>query len=240
MSGTMATWATSAQSIVSIVSQSGTEATVRGEEAGSAELTATISGKSAHVTVTVAAPRAQVASVAVNPASSLVRVGETVQLIATVRDASGNVLSDRGVSWSWPSHNGQITVSQGGLVTAIAANDVGPPLTTVVTATSEGVSGTAEVIVTSVVSVNISSPSSTITVGAHETLSVSLTLAGNTARANQSVSWTSSDPSVATVTPQDAGFSVIVTGVAPGGPITLTATADLVSATTTVTVVSPP
>lgn len=240
VSGKTATWSTSAPDVVSIVSMTPLSVTLKGEHAGSSVLTATIEGTSSEITLAVGEVRAQVATVAVTPVSSLIQVGQQLQLLATVRDASGNLLTDRPVTWSWPSNNGQLTVSQSGLVTALAANDVGPPLTTVVTATSEGVTGTTNVIVTSVASVDVSSPTSTIMVGGHETLHVSLTLAGNTARANQSVAWTSSNPAVATVTPQDAGFSVVVNGVASGGPITLTATADLVSATTLVTVVSPP
>jgi hypothetical protein len=68
-------------------------------------------------------------------------VGGTQQFVATLRDASGNVLSGRTVTWT-SSALSVATVSGSGLVTALLAG------TTTITATSEGQSGTATLTVT--------------------------------------------------------------------------------------------
>jgi hypothetical protein len=92
------------------------------------------------VTVTDGSPP-PVASVDVTPSSLRLSVGQTGQLTATPRDAAGNPLSGRVVTWS-TSHGGVATVNGSGLVTA---QGVG---TATVTATSEGQSGSAQVTVT--------------------------------------------------------------------------------------------
>src|SRR5260370_1371949 len=66
-----------------------------------------------------------------------VAVGATVQLTATPKDAAGNVLTGRVVTWT-TSNSAVATVSSTGLVTGVAP---GGPVT--ITATSEGQSGTA-------------------------------------------------------------------------------------------------
>ena len=82
-----------------------------------------------------------VASVVVTPGSApLVSLGETVQLTASAQDASGNTLS--GKTFTWSSSDANITtVSASGLVTAIA-NGVAT-----ITATTDNVSGTANLTV---------------------------------------------------------------------------------------------
>ena len=82
-----------------------------------------------------------VASVTVSPATASIQVGQTVQLTATPRDASGNPLSGRAIAWA-SSAPGVATVSGTGLVTGVAAGSA------TITATSEGQSGTATVTVT--------------------------------------------------------------------------------------------
>jgi uncharacterized protein YjdB len=82
-----------------------------------------------------------VASVTVSPASASISVGGTQQFTATLRDASGSVLSGRAISWTSSPVN-VATVSANGLVTALLAG------TTTITATSEGQSGTATATVT--------------------------------------------------------------------------------------------
>src|SRR6266403_2234773 len=59
---------------------------------------------------------AAVASVAVSPASPSVQVGLTVQLTATPKDANGNPLAGRLVTWA-TSDSGVARVSATGLVT---------------------------------------------------------------------------------------------------------------------------
>ena len=82
--------------------------------------------------------RVPAASVSVTPASASLDVGETVQFAATPRDANGDPLSGRTITWL-SSNTSLATVDGHGLVTGLAAG------TTTITATSEGQSGTATI-----------------------------------------------------------------------------------------------
>jgi hypothetical protein len=85
-----------------------------------------------------------VATVTVSLAASSIDSGTTTQATATLKDAQGNVLVGRTIAWS--TANAAIaSVSQTGLVTGVST---GGPVT--ITATSEGMSGGAQVTVTSV------------------------------------------------------------------------------------------
>ncbi len=137
LTGRTVTWSSS-NLAVATVSASGL--VTAGAVASQATITATSEGQSGAATVTVVS-NAPVASVTVTPATASVAVGQTVQLTATLRDANGNVLSGRTVLWT--SDNAVVaTVDGTGLVTGVSA---GPA---VITATSEGKSGSASVTVT--------------------------------------------------------------------------------------------
>ncbi|HKG93150.1 MAG TPA: Ig-like domain-containing protein [Gemmatimonadaceae bacterium] len=84
---------------------------------------------------------APVATVTVTPNPTSVQAGSTVQLSAATRDASGNTLTGRVVTWS-SSNSAVATVSGGGLVTGVAAGSA------TITATSETRTGTAAVTIT--------------------------------------------------------------------------------------------
>ncbi len=82
---------------------------------------------------------APVASVEVTPASStLTSLGEQLQLSATARDAGGTAISGKPFTWS-SSDESVATVSASGLVTPEAVGDA------TITATTDGVDGTADV-----------------------------------------------------------------------------------------------
>lgn len=81
-------------------------------------------------------------TVTVTPADTTVRVGNTVQLTATLRAANNSVLTGRTVTWA--SSDATIaSVNGSGLVTGVAASSQ----FVTITATSEGKSGSARVIV---------------------------------------------------------------------------------------------
>ncbi len=81
-----------------------------------------------------------VASVQVSPATFQVQAGASAALTAILRDASGNELTGRAITWT--SGNGAVaTVSTTGAVSGVS------PGTTTITATSDGVAGTASVTV---------------------------------------------------------------------------------------------
>ena len=128
------TW-TSSNSTVATVSATGLVSTLA---PGSADITATsesIVGKAA-VTVTLA----PVASVVVTLAAPARFVAQTTQATAVLRDALGNVLTGRTITWTSADLT-VATVSVTGLVTAVA------PGTKNITATSEGVGGSAPITV---------------------------------------------------------------------------------------------
>ena len=89
---------------------------------------------------TAAAALASVASVSLSPASANVIAKQTVQLTATSRDANGNALTGRLVTWA-SSNTGVATVNGSGFVTSIAVG------VAIITAASEGQSGTAAITV---------------------------------------------------------------------------------------------
>jgi len=82
-----------------------------------------------------------VASVTVSPAAASVVAGQTVQLSATPKDVNGTPLTGRVITWT-SNALGVATVSPGGLVTGVVAGAA------TITATSEGVNGTAALTVT--------------------------------------------------------------------------------------------
>jgi len=94
-------------------------------------------------TATTAASTAPIAAVTVSPANGTLTVGNVLQLTAALQDAAGRALLGRAVAWS-SSNTGVATVSGTGLVSGVAAGSA------TITATSEGVRGTAALTVTAV------------------------------------------------------------------------------------------
>src|SRR5204862_1193366 len=101
-------------------------------------------GQSGAALVSVAAAPAPVASVAVSPPTASVVAGQAVQLAATPKDAGGNALSGRVVTWA-SNAPAVATVNGSGLVTGVAAGAA------TITAASEGQSGGATITVTAAV-----------------------------------------------------------------------------------------
>ncbi len=137
LSGRTISWS-SGSSAVAAVNGNGL---VTGVAAGATTITATSEGTSGTAAVTVAS--VPVASVTVSPATVSLQPGQTQQLTATPKDASGNALSGRMVTWA-SGNTAVATVSGSGLVSGVAAGS------TTITATSEGKSGGASVTVTPV------------------------------------------------------------------------------------------
>src|SRR6266700_4095770 len=81
-----------------------------------------------------------VASVVVTPQTSTIGPGETVHLSAVPKDAAGNTLSGRTITWS-PSDASVAMVSTAGLVTGVAAGSA------TISATAEGKAGQSAITV---------------------------------------------------------------------------------------------
>jgi uncharacterized protein YjdB len=219
VSGPTVTWASGAPAVATV---SGT-GLVTGMGVGTAAITATSQSQSGTATATVTA--APVAAVAVSPASATLTVGQTVQLVGTPKDASGNPLSGRVVTWA-SGAPAVATVNGSGLASGVAAG------TATITATSEGQSGTAAVTVTTVpvAAVVVSPASAALTVGQTVQLTATPKDASGNPLSGRVVTWASGAPAVATV-----NGSGLVSGVA-AGTATITATSEGQSATATITV----
>jgi len=139
LTGQKVTWASSSNSVVTIDSTGMAKAM----GSGSATITAAAGGKSgsAAVTVTGGSTPGAPATITISPTSASVQVGASQLFTATVKDASGNVLTGETVSFS--SSNlivgtiGNLT----GIVTALAAG------TTSITATDGSLQASASLTV---------------------------------------------------------------------------------------------
>jgi uncharacterized protein YjdB len=211
-------WSSSNASVASVDSNG----LVTGESEGTAQITADSEGVTDTVTVDVTAP---VATVTISPDPVDLDLNATQQLSVELRDANGNVLSGRTVNWS-SSNSSIASVDSAGLVTA---NSEG---TAQVSATSEGVSDSVNVNVTSTVSSVVVTPD-TARIYADGTvqLSVQVLDANGDPLSGRTVNWSSNKTGVATV-----NSSGLVSAVGPG-QATITATSEGRSDTSTVTVV---
>jgi uncharacterized protein YjdB len=219
VAGAKIAWGSS-NTIVAPVSTTGV---VTGSSTGEATITATSEGKTGRASITVV--HAAVASVSVSPTSATRQVGQSAQFSAELRDAGGNVLTGRTVTWS-SSNPAIATVNSTGVVQALA------PGNATITATSEEKSGSATFTVTPVpvASVAVTPQESRIAPGEGVQLTAVLRDANNNVLTGRTVTWTSSNVAVAIV---DGNGSV--RAVAPGRA-TITATAEGKSGTASVAV----
>ena len=136
LTGRTFTWTSSNPAAASVTSQGLVLAVANGQTS----ITAAAEGRSAIAVITVS--NQQVASVTVTPNGAVLQPNGTLQLSAITRDGIGNLITGRAVTWA--TGNAIIAgVSSAGLVTAAAAGTV------TITATSEGVSGTATIVTAS-------------------------------------------------------------------------------------------
>ncbi len=224
LTGRTVTWSSSNPSVASV---DGSGLVTGGGTAGSATITATSEGQSGTSSITVSSVPVPVSSVTVSPASASVSAGQTVQLTATPKDANGNPLSGRVVTWA--SNNTSVaTVNGTGLVSGVAAGSAP------ITATSEGQSGTASITVTvPVASVTVSPASASVPAGQTAQLTATPKDAAGNPLSGRVITWASSNTSVATVS-----SSGLVTGKVAGSA-TITATSEGQSGTAAITVTPP-
>ncbi len=170
-------------------------------------------------------PPAAVASVSIAPATATLVVGGTQALAASARDAAGNALTGRTVTWS-SGAPAVATVSASGVVTAVAAGSA------TITATVEGIAATAAITVTPVpvASVSVSPATASLVVGGTQALAASARDAAGNVLTGRTVTWSSGAPAVATVSA--TGLVTAVTA----GTTTIRATIEGVVGTATLTV----
>jgi parallel beta-helix repeat protein len=112
-----------------------------GQTAGPYSVIAAQSGGTLADTSSVLITSSPVASVQVTPSDATLAIGTGLQLQVTLKDANGATLSGRTVTWA-SSNTAAATVSAEGSVLAVDAG------TATITATCEGKSGTATIMVT--------------------------------------------------------------------------------------------
>jgi hypothetical protein len=170
------------------------------------------------VIVDTAATVGPPATVKVVPSPVSLPIGGMQQLTDTVKDAGGNVINGLAITWS--TGNAAIaTVSATGLVTGVS---VGGPISITATATASGKMGSSQVTVTpgppATVKV-VPSPVS-IQVAGVQQLTDTVKDAGGNVINGLAITWSTGNAAIATVS-----ATGLVTGVAVGGPISVTATA---------------
>ncbi|MGQ0765788.1 MAG: Ig-like domain-containing protein [Gemmatimonadota bacterium] len=154
---------------------------------------------------TLAFPRAQ----------DSVLIGSTVQVVATARDVNGNTLSGRRIQYS-AQHTNVAEVDSAGNITGKAA------ATTTITATSEGKSTTLAInVLTPATRIIVAPVSSDLPIGTFRQLVATPVTAASAALSGRTVTWSSSNPNIATVQP---GGQVIAVSV---GTVTITAATEL-------------
>ena len=204
------TWSSSDTSVATVDPDSGLITAV---SKGTAGIIATAKDGSGTIATCMVIVNKLVSSIAFTPAAYSVYNGKTVALSATVLPETA---SNKNLSWE-SSNTAIAKVSASGVVTGVSKGTV------TITATAKdgsGVSGTCEVEVKQyVTSLTLGQTSVTLDEGQTTTLTVSAVAPDNAN--DKSVSWSSGDPSVATVDAQ----SGVVTAVS-GGPVTIVATAN--------------
>ena len=219
------TWSSSAPSVASVSSTG----VILAIAPGVASISAASEGRAASIAMSVLAPTP--ATVDVSPSFVTLAPSQSANLLATVRDASGNVMTGQAVLWT-SSNNGAATVTQAGVVTGVAPGIV------VITAMSGGRSAAASVTVQSatVAAVSLNFATTTMVAGDIRVLVATARDGANNILPGRMVSWTSSNLTV--VDGYVFGDTAVITGLRAGSA-TVTATVDGRSASAIVNVLVP-
>jgi len=158
-----------------------------------------------------------VSTVEVVPSTGGLVLGGTAQLTATAKTASGIAVPGRTVVWA-SSNPAAVSVSPSGLITA---NALGGPFH--ITATVDGVAGESVITVqpVPVARVTVTPDQAGIVVGGSTDLTATAYDAQGGPLADRLMIWQSSAPSIVAVT-----STGMVLGMAVGGPVLITATAE--------------
>ena len=211
-----ATWSSSDESIATVSSTG----RVVGIAEGSFTITARIDGVSGTGTYTVS--RIPVGKVVLSPATSTLAVGGSQQMTLNLFAADQTTplpLAGRTIVWT-SSNVAVVSVNTTGVVSGVSSGGA------TITATTEGVSGTATVNVTAVpiASITVTPPTASVVEGSTVTLTGTARDAGNGVLAGRSLFWASSNPlvsvsqtGVVTAVLPSGGQSATITASAPGG-----------------------
>ena len=193
------TWTTSDETVIAFLDDEGL---MDGLKAGEATVTASIAGFSVSVNVKVTDPVIPVTGIKLDKTTAEMITGETLELKATLEPTDA---TSKDITWT-SSDKTIATVSTKGVVKALKAGKV------TITATANKKSATCEITITDPVveveEITLDKTEATITIG--ETVDLKATVTPENAT-DATVTWTSSDESIATV--DEFGT---VTGIAEG------------------------
>ena len=216
----------SSQTAVAQITNAGLAAGVSG---GSTTITAAMGTINAAVTLNVNSPA--IVSIAVTPANPSIALGTNQQFTAIGTYGDGSTLN-LTTSATWSSSTPSVaTAGPNGLAMSATTGQ------TSITATAAGVAGTSGLTVTAaaLVSIAITPAISTIPLGTTEQFAATGTFSdGSTQNITNSVQWSSSDGSIATVS-NAAGSQGLATSVATGNT-NISASSNSIAASTTLTI----
>ena len=219
ITGANVRWSSSNTAVVTVSTQGFVTAVMN----GAAQITARAGSASASAIVTVA----QTAnSIVITPEmATLMSIGETVQLAATVLDQNGKPVAGAVVAWQ-TSEETVATVSNSGLVTAVMNGKVQ------ITATAGSASASADFRVMQSADSIVITPEMATLMSIGETVQLAATVLDQNGKpvAGAVVNWSSSEEEVATVSPQGLVTAVM------NGKVQITATAGSASASADVRV----
>ena len=201
LTGRLVVWSSSDTTIATVDPATGV---VTALATGTAEIIATSEGIAGQATIEVIPP---VALVTVSLSVSSILPGSTSTASAVLSDEHFRILTGRPVAWSSTDPAVATVDPASGLVTGVA------PGSTSIIATSEGVSGSAAlVVIPPVATVNVALGAANLYVGSATTATAVTLDANSNVLLDRAVMWSSSDAAIATV---DATTG-LVTAVAPG------------------------
>jgi uncharacterized protein YjdB len=199
--------------------------TVSAHQPGTVAITAAAGGveRSAAITVT----STQAAGLSVSPTVADIEVGLSVVLTATVVDVNGNTVSNPFVVWE-SSDTAVAMVDAGGEVFG-----VGIGTATITARTDNGTQASATITVAERSAATIDLRPQSATIEETQTLELTATVrdSDQTILENRAITFDSSADTIAAV-----DSNGVVTGLAPGGPVTITATSGGASQTVAITV----
>lgn len=169
------------------------------------------------------------ATVTVALSATTISIGQSTTGTAAGLDQTGASIATGPITWS-TSSSAIGSVSASGVVTAIGLGQAQ------VIASAGGKQGQAllTVVQVPVATVSLAPATASLPVGGTTSLTITVRDASNAVLTGRSVTWTSSNPAVATVS-----ASGVVSGISAGGPVEITATSEGKSGTAQVTVTSP-
>jgi len=226
----LVTWSSADTVIATISNEAGSQGLAASQAIGSTTITATSGSVSGSTTLTVTA--AVLVSIAVSPPNPSIAQGMNQQFTA-IGTFTDNTMQDITTSVVWSSSDTSIatisdTAGFKGLATGVAAGS------TSIIATSGSVSGSTSLTVTAVSLVSITVTPANKLAGFHTTIQYTATgnFSNNTTQdITTSVTWSSSDISVATISNQP-GLKGLATTDGVIGTTVITATSGNISGST--------